>query len=164
MSSAHPYENSRILRGPPNPAFAQSVGWRKPRLDPSAPIVGKTLGQRILAAAQRAGVSKSALGERVGRDYQTINNWTKGKTNPNADDIRRVSEVTGVTLEELLGVASGQEPDTDEWRAFCDLEIAKTLTADERRTLSGIPWIGLTPTVESYLMALAAVRAAKKTH
>jgi transcriptional regulator with XRE-family HTH domain len=138
------------------------MGWSKPKLDQNAPIVGNTLGARIVAALQRAGIGKTALAQRIDRGYQTVNNWTKNKTVPSAEDVRKIAEATGVNVEELLGIAAGQEPTFPAWLEFVKLDMVAALTVEERRTLAGIPWFGHEPTIESYLMALAAVKAAKR--
>ena len=114
-----------------------------------------------MSAIQRAGISKQALADRVGKRWGTINNWTRGATEPSAKDIRRIAEATGVTVDELLGIADGQEPTFPAWEEFVGSSMWQELTEDQQRTLAGIPWRGSEPTLESYVIAAAAVKAAR---
>lgn len=135
------------------------MGWQNTS-GQDGPISGETLGDRILSAVKRAGITKQALADRVGKRWGTVNNWCKGSTEPGAQDIRRIAEATGVTVEELLGIADGQTPSFPAWEEFTRSAVWETLSDDQRRTLAGIPWRGCEPTLESYLVAAAAVRSA----
>jgi transcriptional regulator with XRE-family HTH domain len=89
----------------------------------------------------------------------TVHDWTTGKSSPNPDHLRKIAEVLPVTLDELLGVAAGQDPPFAAWAAFLQTAEGAALTPDERRTLQAIPWPpGREPTTASYQIALASLR------
>lgn len=124
---------------------------------------GAALGDRIKAAMLSASLTKSTLAKRVGVKWQTVHDWIQGTSRPNADNLRSIAEATNVTLEEILGVAVGQDPPFASWLAFLATPEGQTATQDERRALQVIAWPpGREPTVSSYLMALASVRSARQ--
>lgn len=65
-----------------------------------APLTGATLGQRIIAAMQHAGLKKAWLAERVGVSWTTVNAWANGSA-VSAENLRRIAEVCGVSMEWL---------------------------------------------------------------
>lgn len=113
---------------------------------------------------QYAGLRKAHLAERVGVTWGTVNNWTRDEVVPGGDNLRRIAEVTGVTLDELLGVATGQEPPFPAWKRFLDQLESEgiEMSADQRRALASIAWPpGEEPTVASYQAMLAGLRTTK---
>ncbi len=54
----------------------------------------------ILPAARvNAGMNQRELAEYLGVDVSTISNWEKGKSEPNASQLRRISEVSGIPMD-----------------------------------------------------------------
>lgn len=70
-----------------------------------------------------------------------------------------MARVCGVTIEELLGVATGQAPPWESWAVFLDTREAETMTGSERMALQSFAWPS-EPSVSQYLMLLAVVRMA----
>ena len=131
----------------------------EPQAEPSL-LTGADLGERIDAAATRAGVNTTQLAKAAGVTWAAAKRWRAGASAPKSDNLAAIAEVCGVTLEELLGVAEGQDPPWEAWEAFIETAEGGAMTAGERRALQAIPWPpGRAPTVASYQIALAAVRS-----
>jgi len=70
----------------------------------------KTIGQRIKAARQRAGLSQSELADRMGRPYQSIGQWERDMSSPKFSSLEEVANALGISIEELIcEVKSGSE-------------------------------------------------------
>jgi transcriptional regulator with XRE-family HTH domain len=124
-------------------------------------VRGASIGERIESARLRSGMTKTEVGRATGVGYRKIQSWIVGEAAPSARYLRRLAEVLSVTVDELLGVAEGQDPPFGAWGAFLQTAEGQSLTPDERRALAGLPWApGTQPTVASYQIALAAVRSA----
>lgn len=68
-----------------------------------------------------------------------------------------------MTLEEILGVAVGQDPPWEAWPAFIATPEGESMAPGERRSLQAMVWPpGREPTVASYQIALASLRATKE--
>ena len=132
-----------------------------------APVAGRTVGERINARLEQLGMSQRELARRMGIDRpQTINDWISGRQDPRAHHLRLLRSVLEMTLDELLGVADGQEPPFQAWRPFVAELAAEgdTLTRDEERGLKSILWPdGKEPTVFGYRQALALMRTGVRT-
>jgi len=76
-------------------------------------LVGRTIGQRILAAMQYAGLNKTQLAERVGVSWPTVNSWTKDEYAPNATNLKRISDCTGIAMR-WIQTGTGDPIDSDE--------------------------------------------------
>lgn len=125
------------------------------------PPAASLQARRIEEAIKRSGLSKSEVARRLKTSYVTVNRWTTGESRPSARFLRALPEVVGMTLEELLGVAEGQDPPFESWQQFVATPEGSGMSPGERRALQGLPWPpGTTPTVSSYLVALTAVRSA----
>lgn len=73
-----------------------------------------TMGQRLLALRTRAGLSQEALAEQLGVSRQSISKWETDGSIPDLDKLVRLSEIFGVTLDELVKGASAPEAATQE--------------------------------------------------
>jgi hypothetical protein len=81
---------------------------------------------------------------------------------PDAVNARRIAEYLGMTVDELLGVAAGQEPRRASWLTFLGTPEGAAMTPDERRQLAVMPWLEREPSVLTYQMMLVAIRTASK--
>lgn len=61
-----------------------------------------TLGQRLCQLRNRAGLSQDALAERLGVSRQSVSKWETDGSVPELDKLVRLSQVFGVTLDELV--------------------------------------------------------------
>ena len=64
-----------------------------------------SVGARIREARQRAGLTANQLGERVGRDRQTVYRWEWGSVEPSLDLLEKLAGALGVTVGSLFGEA-----------------------------------------------------------
>lgn len=60
------------------------------------------LGENILKLRKRNGLSQEQLGEKVNVTRQTISNWELGETSPNPEQLKLLSKVLNVSIDELL--------------------------------------------------------------
>ncbi len=126
----------------------------------SAGLDRVAIGLRIRAAFAASGKRKSRLSKEVGVSWQTVHDWVRGERLPDQVHLPLLAKALGVTPEQLLGVAVGQNPPFAAWATFADTPEGRTMTEDERRELAAHPWIGRHPTVLSYQLLLVAVRSA----
>lgn len=61
-----------------------------------------TIGERILMFMERQGITQKEFSEKAGIGQSTISDWKTKKTNPSSDKIMLISEILGVSAEELL--------------------------------------------------------------
>ena len=60
------------------------------------------LGENILKLRKQNGLSQGQLGEQIGVTRQTISNWELNETTPNPEQLKALSKVLSVSLDELL--------------------------------------------------------------
>lgn len=60
------------------------------------------LGNRILELRKKNGLSQEKLGEKIEVTRQTISNWELGETAPNPTQLKLLSEIFNVSIDELL--------------------------------------------------------------
>jgi transcriptional regulator with XRE-family HTH domain len=61
------------------------------------------LGQRLAQARERAGISQAELAERLGTNQQAIAYWERHATWFRSDLLVQLTEILGVSADELLG-------------------------------------------------------------
>ena len=62
-----------------------------------------TLGQNILNARKKNGLSQEQLGEKVDVTRQTISNWELDETAPNPEQLKTLSKVLNISVDDLIG-------------------------------------------------------------
>jgi len=60
------------------------------------------LNENILKSRKRNGLSQEQLGSIVGVTRQTISNWELGETTPNPEQLKLLSKVLSISVDELL--------------------------------------------------------------
>lgn len=60
------------------------------------------LGQKILKLRKQKGLSQEQLGEEIDVTRQTISNWELGETSPNPEQLKLLSKVFDISIDELL--------------------------------------------------------------
>ena len=60
------------------------------------------LGENILRLRKKQGLSQEQLGEKIDVTRQTISNWELGETSPNPEQLKLLSKVLMVSVDELL--------------------------------------------------------------
>jgi transcriptional regulator with XRE-family HTH domain len=91
-----------------------------------------TLGDRIAAAREAAGLSAKALAQNLGVKTETLARWEEDRADPRANRIQMMAGILGVSLSWLL-TGKGEGPDGPVDAARTDLEIIGLL--DEVRRL-----------------------------
>ena len=61
-----------------------------------------SLGNKILELRKKKGLSQEQLGEKVNVTRQTISNWELEETSPNPDQLKLLSNILNVSIDELL--------------------------------------------------------------
>ena len=69
------------------------------------------LGERIVIAVERSGLTRSGLANVLGISRQAVNNWIKGKNNPSTKNLSDIAAATGVRMEWLALDQGPQEKD-----------------------------------------------------
>lgn len=91
-----------------------------------------TLGDRLAAAREAAGLSQSALSARLGVRLKTLRGWENDLAEPRANRLQMLAAMLGVSLRWLLtGEGDGVAPPLSEEQAR-DESLQRTL-ADLRR-------------------------------
>ena len=119
-----------------------------------------TLGERIKAARERAGLNVSELQRRMGVAYTTVFKWEKNRSVPNRPHLDKLSVILGVPPSVLLQRENVvvTEPQYEAWRQFLETKQGRGMTDDERRTLGSMHIFGFEPTVETYKRMLLSLR------
>lgn len=116
-----------------------------------------TVGEKIQEYRKNLGMSQDELGQKLFVSRQTVSLWEKGQTVPTIDNLLRLKEVFGVTVDEILGsdsIIDKQEQTPNEQYTF-------SFSKDELDDLYQIQMSGFyknTAIISSFLI-LAAVSA-----
>ncbi len=62
-----------------------------------------TLGKNILCLRKKKGLSQEELGEKINVTRQTISNWELDSTAPNPEQLKQLSKVLNISVDELIG-------------------------------------------------------------
>lgn len=81
------------------------------------------ISERILAVAEKQGINKKVLAERMGIQPQNINSTVLN--NPKFEMLERVADTLGVTVSELVGDAPASHTEPQMHCPYCghDLKI-----------------------------------------
>ena len=85
-------------------------------------------GERLRQVRESRGISQSELARRLGINPTQINRYENGLTDPSLQQIIRIGNELGVTIDYLLGLVDAEE---------AHLEV-ETLKPDERRFLEAL--------------------------
>ena len=61
-----------------------------------------TLGERIKACRQRAGMSQEKVAELAGVSRQAVTKWEANQSAPNTENLFKLAEIFGTTVDMLL--------------------------------------------------------------
>lgn len=62
-----------------------------------------SIGKRISSLRKERGITQMGLADKLGISFQAVSNWERGNTMPDISKLPELSEILGVTIEELLG-------------------------------------------------------------
>ena len=71
-----------------------------------------TLGKRIMAERKKLGLTQDKLAETLGVTAQAVSKWENDQSCPDITMLPRLSELFGITVDELLGVAKTEATQT----------------------------------------------------
>lgn len=128
----------------------------------SRPLRGANPHERLADAFKRSGLTIKEVADLMGVNWPAASAWQKGRTFPEDPvRVRRLAEVLKVTADELLGMATGQEPPFEAWGAFMATPDGQSMDKEEQIALRSIAWpTGKEPTVAIYTAYLALLRSA----
>lgn len=66
------------------------------------PSLYRGVGEQIMLARRRAGLTQRDLGQKVGVSHVAVGDIERGKTKPNLDHLAAIAEALDVPLKELL--------------------------------------------------------------
>ncbi len=96
-----------------------------------------TLGDRLSAAREGAGLTQEDLAKRLGVKLVTLEAWENDRKEPRANRLQMLTGLLGVTLRWLLtGVGDGPDTDADITPVSADLESLLAEVRDVRTTVA----------------------------
>ena len=66
-----------------------------------------TIGEKIQYYRKQKGLSQEELGQLLTVSRQTVSQWETGQTSPTIDNLTRLKDVLGVSVDELLSPEMG---------------------------------------------------------
>lgn len=94
--------------------------------------------EQLICRRKQLGLSQEQLGDRIGVTRQTVSKWELGETTPDMDKLILLSELFGISIDELVG----KSDDPNKKESMC---LAQQYTGryeyKSRRTFKGIPLI-----------------------
>ncbi|MFT5666088.1 MAG: putative transcriptional regulator [Vicingaceae bacterium] len=57
---------------------------------------------RIKEVLKEKGISQTWLADKVGKSYNTINEYARNKRQPSLEDLYKIAEILGISAKELL--------------------------------------------------------------
>ncbi len=63
----------------------------------------------LKAAMKRAGYTQKSLAEKMGLAVSTVARWSNGEMEPSISTVRKVADILGSSLAELLGISVRDE-------------------------------------------------------
>lgn len=70
-----------------------------------------TVGEKIQTYRKQLGMSQEELGQKLLVSRQTISLWEKDQTVPTIDNLIRLREIFGVSVDEILGFENIEQKD-----------------------------------------------------
>ena len=61
------------------------------------------VGSRISKLRKSIGITQTGLADRLGISFQAVSNWERGVSMPDISKLKELSEIFGVTVDEILG-------------------------------------------------------------
>ena len=68
------------------------------------------LGEKIRKYRKELGITQTELAQKLNISFQAVSNWERGAAPPDLDNILRLSQLFGVTIDNLLNTGSCDEP------------------------------------------------------
>ena len=75
-----------------------------------------TLGEKIKACRQAAGMSQEKVAELVGVSRQAVTKWEANQSAPNTENLFKLAEILGTTVDFLLASREAETPRQNKFR------------------------------------------------
>lgn len=82
------------------------------------------IGKYLAQLRHNRGLTQEALGEKLGVTNKTVSRWENGNYLPTVDALQQLSDLYGVTINEIL---SGQKLEEAEYKAAAEENLKETL-------------------------------------
>lgn len=93
------------------------------------------LGERIKQARQKAHLSQEKVAELIGVSRQAVTKWESGQSAPNTENLFRLAEILGITVDQLIATEDNSRSIAEEvYRMIKDEEAKKEA---QRKAQSG---------------------------
>ncbi len=97
----------------------------------------KEVGKRITEGRRAKGMTQMALADALGISYQAVSSWENGRTMPDISKLPEISEILGISVDEILGkeapaVQAALSNDTETVLTPEDIAEAAPILPDER--------------------------------
>lgn len=87
------------------------------------------LGERIKQARQKAHLSQEKVAEIIGVSRQAVTKWESGQSAPNTENLFRLAEILGITVDQLIAPEDSSRSIAEEvYRMIKDEEAKKAAT------------------------------------
>jgi transcriptional regulator with XRE-family HTH domain len=70
------------------------------------------IGERIMLARRRAGLSQRDMGAKLGITHAALSDIERAKTRPNLDNLAVIADALGVPLSEIVVLSARRQPDS----------------------------------------------------
>ena len=67
------------------------------------------LGEKIRKYRKELGITQTELAQKLNISFQAVSNWERGTAPPDLDNIVKLSQLFGITIDNLLNAASNEE-------------------------------------------------------
>lgn len=119
-----------------------------------------TVGEKILKCRKELKMSQEELGKKLLVSRQTISLWEKDQTVPTIDNLIKLKEIFGVSVDEMLGVDNNEKPEAPTVDNACSPDSTSIKPAIQKRRIGATEIIFLilgSPIWISLLVAALAV-------
>ena len=93
-----------------------------------------TLGERIKACRQRAGMSQEKVAELAGVSRQAVTKWEANQSAPNTENLFKLAEIFGTTVDMLIALEDeAKQSPTEQLYRLCKAEEEKEAAQKKQR-------------------------------
>ncbi len=114
-----------------------------------------TVGEKIQFYRKEQGLSQEELGKKLLVSRQTISLWENDQTVPTIDNLIRLKEIFGISVDDILGVSEEtqavEQPKEEYKLSFTKDEVMKIWKAEQNKLIGKLVWVSV---LSVFLMAL----------
>ena len=89
-----------------------------------------TLGEKIKACRQTAGMSQEKVAELVGVSRQAVTKWEANQSAPNTENLFKLAEILGTTVDFLLASREAENSPAEQISYLYKMEEEKKLQSE----------------------------------